>query len=77
MGFRDEVLRRAGEYSQRNGLVLADELGSGVHGIVFATESQPKHAPQAIRSAIKVHEREAHYLRERDVYLRLNRLTVR
>jgi len=71
MSFKEELLRRAREYTQRRGLVLGDELGTGVHGTVFATESQPEKGPAAVRSAIKVHQRQPDYLRERDVYLRL------
>ena len=71
MSFRDELLRRAQEYTQRNDLVLGEELGFGVHGIVFVTESQRQKDPSDGRSAIKVHQREPDYRRERDVYLRL------
>ncbi len=72
MAARDDLLRRAREYASRQRLTLGDELGSGVHGIVFTIESQPEGAePSAARSAIKVHERQRYYLQERDVYLRL------
>ena len=71
MSLKDEVLRRAQEYSQRQGLALGDRLGAGVHGTVFATEGQPKLGQAALRSAVKIHEREEFYRRERDVYLRL------
>src|SRR5262245_38539129 len=71
MSFQDELTRRAHEYTQRHGLVLGDKLGFGVHGIVFVTENQPEKGPAAARSAIKAHEREPDYRRERDVYLRL------
>jgi len=62
-----EFLRRTQKYCEANGLILGDSLGSGVHGNVFALESQS----EKDRSAIKVHEREGAYRRERDVYLRL------
>jgi hypothetical protein len=71
MSVRDELVRRAREYTQRNGSVLGEQLGSGIHGIVFATESQPEKGLSAVRSAIKVHQRGPDYERERDVYLRL------
>ncbi len=74
MGFQDELEHRARQYTQRNGLRLGQELGRGVHGIVFVTESQPENGPLAARSAIKVHRREPDYQRERDVYLRLKEL---
>jgi hypothetical protein len=76
MGFKDELLRRAREYAQRTGLTLGDELGCGVHGIVFVTESQAEKGPSPLRSAIKVHQREPDYGRERDVYLRLKERRV-
>lgn len=47
--------------------MLGNPLGAGVHGSVFAVESQTEKRV----SAIKVHEREPYYCRERDVYLRL------
>jgi hypothetical protein len=61
---RPELRRRA---AQRYGLTLGDELGSGVHGIVFAAKSQGEPG----RYAVKVHERQTDCGRERDVYLRL------
>ncbi|MBI3407330.1 MAG: hypothetical protein HY040_03110 [Planctomycetes bacterium] len=62
-----DLFRRAQEYANRRGLVLGPQLGFGVHGIVFSAKDQSEEG----RSAIKAHEREAHYLREREVYLRL------
>jgi hypothetical protein len=64
---RRDLIRRAQEYADRNGLVLGRELGFGVHGIVFSAERQTEGG----RSALKVHERDPAYVRERDVYLRL------
>jgi hypothetical protein len=72
MSFKDDLRRRAAEYANLRGLGLSDELGCGVHGIVFATESQLEEDRSAVRSAIKVHQQEAAYRRERDVYLRLH-----
>jgi hypothetical protein len=71
MSLKDELVRRAREYTQRHSLALGGELGFGVHGIVFVTESQPEKGPAAAQSAIKVHQREPDYRRERDIYLRL------
>ncbi len=71
MAFKDELLRRARDYAQRHGLALGDELGFGVHGIVLVTESQRENGEA--RSAIKVHQHEKDYCRERDVYLRLKK----
>jgi hypothetical protein len=67
MTTREELIRRANQYAQRNGLTLREQLGYGIHGIVFVAGSQTR--PGA--SAIKVHERETSFCRERDVYLRL------
>ena len=71
MSINDDLVRRALEYTQRHRQVLGDRLGSGVHGIVFVTESQPENAVSVVRSAIKVHDRQPYYVRERDVYQRL------
>jgi hypothetical protein len=67
MATKEELRRPADVYAQRYGLLLGEQIGYGIHGIVFVVESQTKPG----RSAIKVHEREAAYCRERDVYLRL------
>jgi hypothetical protein len=67
MSGREDLVRRAHDYVNRTGRALGQQLGSGVHGIVFAVESQTE--PGC--AAIKVHEREPGYCRERDVYLRL------
>jgi hypothetical protein len=72
MSFKDEPLRRARQYADRRGLTLGRELGFGVHGVVVVTENQPVQGQPARRqSAVKAHQRETEYLRERDVYLRL------
>jgi hypothetical protein len=76
MGPNDELLRRAEAFTRRYGLTVGNRLGAGVHGIVFATESQPENgAPEAV-SAIKVHRHEPDYRRERDVYQRLKELGI-
>ena len=59
-------------YCERNGSIIGRPLGSGVHGSVFAAESQAGKG----RIAIKVHEREKDYRRERDVYFRLKECEV-
>lgn len=71
MSFRDDPLRRALEYAKHNGLVVGKELGFGVHGIVFAMNSQAESDRPATQCAVKAHHHETEYLRERDVYLRL------
>ncbi len=62
-----ETAVRAEEYCRRKGLILANRLGFGVHGSVFAAINQS----DSRRSAVKAHERERFYVRERDIYLRL------
>jgi hypothetical protein len=73
MGFRLELVERAQEYCQQKGLAIGIQLGFGVHGIVFVANYQIETG----RSAIKVHEHEADYCRERDVYLRLQEHGIR
>jgi hypothetical protein len=71
MNLNDAMVGRAREYAQRKGLTLGEQLGAGVHGIVYATESQHENSPALVRSALKAHQHERYYLRERDVYGRL------
>jgi hypothetical protein len=62
-----ETIGRAEEYCRRKGLLPLRRLGFGVRGSVFAAQNQTngKH------TAVKAHERERFYLRERNVYRRL------
>ncbi len=71
MSSQEDLEHRARQYTQRRELVLGSELGCGVHGIVFLTESQQEKTPLDACSAIKVHRRQSDYWRERDVYFRL------
>ena len=73
MAPEDELVARAQVYAARNQLEIKEQLGRGVHGIVFVAQSQIKRG----RSAVKVHERQPAYGRERDVYLRLQELRVK
>jgi hypothetical protein len=77
MARKDELMSRAQEYAQRNALSLGDELGFGVHGIVLSAESHIKTSGTSTRSAIKVHEQQQCFLRERDIYLRLKNRDIR
>jgi hypothetical protein len=70
---RADLIRRLQQYAGRNGLVLRELLGAGIHGSVFAAEFQTT----ANRTAVKGYEREYAYQRERDVYLRLRQRDVR
>ena len=76
MSINDELLIRAQDYAQRNHLALGEQLGFGIHGIVFAIKSQPGKRPSALRAAIKIHRRQVDYLRERDIYFRLRDVGV-
>ena len=62
-----EIIERAEAYCRRNGLKIVKQLGFGVHGSVFVAENQL----DGRQTAVKAHERERFYLRERNVYLRL------
>jgi hypothetical protein len=53
----EELLRRAEAYAQNLGLHIERQLGFGVQGTVYSSDR---------RTAIKVHEREVAYRRERD-----------
>lgn len=72
MSERPDLFRRLQEYAERTQLAIGGQLGFGVHGIVYKVQRQY----QTGEWAIKVHEREADYCRERDVYLRLETLGV-
>ena len=69
---RPDLVRRLNEYVRPRNLRVGERLGSGVHGIVFTAQSQH----QKIWSAVKVHESQAGYTRERDIYLELQELGV-
>jgi hypothetical protein len=69
---RQELVRRAQQYCQRNGLQLGLQLGHGVHGNVFAAKSEAN----VDHSAIKIHDRERFYHREREVYRRLSEESI-
>lgn len=53
---------RAQQYAEAHGVVIEKNLGFGVQGAVYSTDRQ---------TALKVHDREQFYQRERDVYFRL------
>jgi hypothetical protein len=56
---KEELLRRADMYAQRQGIVLGNQLGFGVHDVVFVAKRQTKPG----RTAVKTHERETPYCR--------------
>jgi len=64
----DKLLnRRVHTYARRKKLRLAEPLGHGVHGTIYA--SRRKSQPGSV--AVKAHRSQDGYERERDVYLRL------
>jgi hypothetical protein len=71
MGLTDDLEGRAREYLQHNGMMPGEQLGFGIHGIVFTADRQPTNEAASVRSAVKIFRREVDYRRERDVYLRL------
>ena len=69
----DEILtQHAHTYVRRNNLRLAERLGHGIHGIVYAAERNAE--PGNV--AIKVHRSREVHERERNVYLRLKEAGV-
>src|SRR5262245_30501193 len=69
----DEILtQHAQTYAGRHNLRLAERLGHGIHGIVYAAERNTE--PGNV--AIKVHRSREGHERERDVYLRLKEAGV-
>jgi hypothetical protein len=72
MGIHDELVARAQTYAAANQLDLREQLGRGVHGIVFVTQSHVNRG----RSAVKIHEGEKPFVRERDIYRRLQQQKV-
>ncbi|MCY2987597.1 MAG: hypothetical protein NTY19_07000 [Planctomycetota bacterium] len=72
MASSPELIDRAESYAEHTKLQLGEQLGFGVHGVVFACRRMGDPG----RLAIKVHERQIPYERERDVYLRLQQHCV-
>jgi len=69
----DEILtQHAQTYARRHNLRLAERLGHGIHGIVYAAKSNAE--PGDV--AIKVHRSREVHERERNVYLRLREAGV-
>lgn len=68
----EDTIANAEAYSVRHRMRLLDRLGTGIHGIVFAVESNAEFSA----AALKVHYFREPYLRERQVYERLAELEV-
>ncbi|HEX4084818.1 MAG TPA: hypothetical protein VHY22_07905 [Chthoniobacteraceae bacterium] len=68
----EDTIANAEAYAARHQLRVLERLGIGIHGIVFAVESNTEFGP----AALKVHYSPEPYLRERRVYERLRELGV-
>ncbi|MFO1475234.1 MAG: hypothetical protein U1F98_01120 [Verrucomicrobiota bacterium] len=68
----DALIQNARAYAAKHQLHLAERLGFGIHGIIFVAE----HNVKVGRTAIKAHRYDEPYARERDTYLRLQRVGV-
>jgi len=62
-----DLIQNARVYVSRHQLHLAERLGFGVHGIIYAAKDNSNGG----KTAIKAHNSLDPYLRERDVYQRL------
>ena len=69
----DELfIQNANSYAAKYNRKLAERLGFGIRGIIFAAEDKL----QGGHSAIKAHREDEPYLREKAVYLRLQQVGV-
>lgn len=68
----EAFIQNALDYAASHRLQLAERLGFGVHGIIYAAENKAK----ATNTAIKAFRELEPYLRERDVYERLKSADV-
>ncbi|MGB6044168.1 MAG: hypothetical protein WBF93_13495 [Pirellulales bacterium] len=68
----DEIEKRVEQYQGDKKLDLESCLGAGTQGSVFVFNNPL----QSRRVAVKFHQQEIAYQRERDVYLRLNELEI-
>lgn len=63
----DDQHSRLHQYIEKHGLAVEKNLGIGIQGSVFSTNRA---------TALKIHDRERFYQRERDVYFRLYQYRV-
>jgi len=68
----DVFIQNALAYAARHQLRLAERLGFGIHGIIYAAENKSDGGT----TAIKAHRESEPYLRERAVYERLRQVGV-
>jgi hypothetical protein len=76
MGPKSDSIRRARDFATFHGLTIQEELGSGMNGVVFLAERSALDLFSPTHSAVKACHNEIEYLRERDVYLRLQELDI-
>jgi hypothetical protein len=70
----DQILiQNSQAYARRHQLQLAERLGFGIHGTIFVAEDNMK----AGKTAVKAHRSIEPYFRERSVYERLSRASIR
>jgi hypothetical protein len=68
----ETLIANASAYAARHGLQLAERLGFGIHGIIFAAENKRAGG----LTAIKAHRAAEPYFRELQVYERLREIGV-
>ncbi len=71
MGPKELALQRARKYAEMHGLLLGNEIGEGMNGVVFFADAQFDTPGRPRLSAVKACHTEVEYSRERDVYFRL------
>jgi len=69
----DILIQRANAYASQFELQLAERLGFGIHGIIFAAEGESETG----KTAVKIHREDEPYRREVAVYQRLREAGVR
>ncbi len=68
----DVFIQNALAYAARHHLELAERLGFGIHGIIFAAGNKSTSG----QTAVKAHREEEPYRREREIYERLKQAHV-
>lgn len=76
MNDEKELSARAELYGKRRRIQLDDQLGFGMHGIVFESEHQSEILGISFGIAVKFHTMEIPYFREKETYQRLAELEV-
>ena len=71
-----EVEQRARDYCDRRGYSIDSRLGVGTQGSVYVINIPSQSSDRLDQVAVKFHDREIAYNRERDVFLRLRDLQI-